>query len=438
MGYPHPPHPRETVLLSQYFGDPEARSLAGWRQRGGYRALEQALAMEPTAVTTIVKDSGLRGRGGAGFPTGTKWSFMKPGDGKAHYLCCNADESEPGTFKDREIMRWTPHALVEGCAIAAYAIGAETVYIYIRGEFTEPLQRMTEAVREAYAAGLLGPGAMGGKARIDVRIHKGAGAYICGEETALMNSIEGRRGNPRIKPPFPATAGLFGMPTTINNVETLAAVPHIITQGAAWYKAMCLSSPKSPGTKLFSVCGNVRRPGNYEVVLGFPFEEFLYDLCGGPPAGRKFKAIIPGGASVPIQTMDEVRATKMDYEGFVAGGSMLGSGGVICIDDAQCMVKQIGRLARFFAHESCAQCTQCREGTSWTTKIVERIEAGQGTPDDLDTLLEIADNMTGKTICVLSDSCAVPVVSGIQKFRDEFDAHIQGHRCPFRVAAAAA
>jgi NADH-quinone oxidoreductase subunit F len=437
MGFPHPFHPRETPVLSQHFGDPEARSLAGWRQRGGYRALEQALGMEPAAVTAIVKDSGLRGRGGAGFPTGVKWSFMKLGDGKPHYLCCNADESEPGTFKDREIMRWTPHALVEGCAIAAYAIGAETVYIYIRGEFTEPLQRMTEAVREAYAAGLIGAGAMGGKARIDIHIHKGAGAYICGEETALMNSIEGRRGNPRIKPPFPATAGVFGQPTTINNVETLAAVPPIITQGAAWYKSMCLSNPKSPGTKLFSVCGNVRRPGNYEVVLGFPFGDFLYDVCGGPPAGRSCKAIIPGGASVPIQTVDEARATLMDYEGFVAGGSMLGSGGVICIDDAQCMVKQIGRLARFFAHESCAQCTQCREGTAWTTKIVERIEVGQGTMEDLDTLLEIADDMTGKTICVLSDSCAVPVVSGIQKFRNEFEAHIKEHRCPFPLAAAA-
>jgi NADH-quinone oxidoreductase subunit F len=437
MGFPHTPHPRETPVLSRHFGDVDARSLAGWRRRGGYQALEQALGMEPAAVTGIVKDSGLRGRGGAGFPTGMKWSFMKLNDGKAHYLCCNADESEPGTFKDREIMRWTPHALVEGCAIAAYAIGAETTYIYVRGEFTEPLARVSEAVREAYAEGILGRNAMGTGARIDVHVHKGAGAYICGEETALMNSLEGRRGNPRIKPPFPAAAGLFGMPTTINNVETLSAVPHILTQGAAWYKAMSLSNPKSAGTKLFSVCGNVRYPGNYEVVLGFPFKDFLYDVCGGPPPGRSFKAIIPGGASVPIQTVDEACATLMDYEGFVAGGSMLGSGGVICLDDAQCMVKQIARLARFFAHESCAQCPQCREGTAWTTRIMERIEAGQGTMADLDTLLEIADNMTGKTICVLSDSCAVPVVAGIRKFRGEFEAHITQRRCPYRLAAAA-
>ena len=437
MGYPHKSHPRETPILSKHFGDPDARTLAGWKQRGGYAALQQALGMAPADIVTVVKDSGLRGRGGAGFPTGTKWSFMKPGDGKAHYLCCNADESEPGTFKDREIMRWTPHALIEGCALGAYAIGAETAYIYIRGEFTEPLQVMEEAVREAYREGVLGRDAMGSGKRVDVHVHKGAGAYICGEETALMNSLEGRRGNPRIKPPFPAVAGLFGQPTTINNVETLAAVPHIINNGAQWYKDMCLSNPKSTGSKLFSVCGNIRKPGNYEIVMGFPFKEFLYDLCGGPLPGRRFKAVIPGGSSVPIQTIEEAEATLMDYEGFVAGGSMLGSGGVIVFDDAQCMVKQIARLARFYAHESCAQCTQCREGTAWTTRILERIEAGDGTMEDLDTLLDIADQMTGKTICVLSDSCATPVVSGIKKWKHEFEAHIKQKRCPMRTAVAA-
>jgi len=438
MGYPHAPHPRETLVLSKYFGDREAIGLDGWRKRGGYVALEKALGMTPAEIVGVVKDSGLRGRGGAGFPTGMKWSFMKPGDGKPHYLCCNADESEPGTFKDREIMRWTPHALVEGCAIGAYAIGAETAYIYIRGEFTEPLARMEAAVREARAAGIIGPNAMGTGKRVDVWVHKGAGAYICGEETALMNSLEGRRGNPRIKPPFPAVAGVFGQPTTINNVETLAAVPHILTNGAEWYKKFSRpDNPKSTGTKLWSVCGNVMRPGNYEVVMGFPFKDFLYDLCGGPPPGRKFKAVIPGGSSVPIMTMEEAEAAVMDYEGMVTKGSMLGSAGCIVFDDAQCMVKQIARLARFYAHESCAQCTQCREGTAWTTKIMERIEAGQGTMSDLDTLLEIGDNMTGKTICVLSDSCAVPVVSGIQKWRHEFEAHITGKRCPFRNAAAA-
>ncbi len=428
MGYPHRSHPRETAILTKHFGETEARSLDGWKKRGGYRALELALQMEPAGVVDIVKASGLRGRGGAGFPTGLKWSFMKPGDGKPHYLLCNADESEPGTFKDREIMRWTPHALIEGCAIGSHAIGAETCYVYIRGEFQEPIERMESALKEAYAAGILGRNAMGSGRTVNIYVHKGAGAYICGEETALMESLEGKRGNPRIKPPFPAVSGAFGQPTTINNVETLAAVPHILINGAEWYKAMCLSNPKSTGTKLFSVCGNIARPGNYEVVLGFPFKDFLYDLCGGPPTGRKFKAVIPGGASVPIQTMEEAEATLMDYEGFVAQGTMLGSGGVIVFDDTQNMPRQIARLTRFFAHESCGQCTQCREGTAWTTRILDRIVAGQGSFEDFDTLLAMAENMTGKTICVLSDSCAAPVVSGLQKFRHEFEALISGKR----------
>ncbi|MHB0950003.1 MAG: complex I 51 kDa subunit family protein, partial [Gemmatimonadaceae bacterium] len=280
MGYPHQPHAKETVVLSKYFGDAGARSLEGWKQRGGYQALQAALGMEPAQIVDIVKNSGLRGRGGAGFPTGMKWSFMKPGDGKPHYLCCNADESEPGTFKDREIMRWTPHALVEGVAIGAYAIGAETAYIYIRGEFTEPIRHMEAALTEARAAGVIGPNAMGSGKTINIWVHRGAGAYICGEETALMNSIEGRRGNPRIKPPFPAVAGLFAQPTTINNVETLAAVPHILTNGADWYKGLGRAdNPKSTGTKLWSVCGNIRYPGNYEMVMGFPFGEFLHEVC---------------------------------------------------------------------------------------------------------------------------------------------------------------
>jgi len=437
MGFPHPSHPRETPLLTRHFGEEEARTLAGWKKRGGYQALEKALGLPQIDIVNIVKESGLRGRGGAGFPTGMKWSFMKPGDGKPHYLCCNADESEPGTFKDREVMRWTPHAVVEGCAIAAYAIGAETTYIYIRGEFTEPLLRMERAVREAYDAGILGASAMGSGKRVDMYVHKGAGAYICGEETALMNSLEGRRGNPRIKPPFPAVSGVFGQPTTINNVETLAAVPEILMKGAQWYKGMSLSNPKSTGTKLYSVCGNIRNPGTYEVVMGFPFKDFLHEVCGGALQGRKLKAIIPGGASVPIQTMEEADATLMDYEGFVAQGSMLGSGGVIVIDDAQSMVRVIARLARFFAHESCAQCTQCREGTAWTTKILERIRDGQGTMEDLDTLIGISENMTGTTICVLSDSCATPVISGINKFRPEFESLIHGKRFHSVLSAVA-
>jgi NADH-quinone oxidoreductase subunit F len=442
MGYPHPSHPRETPILSKHFGDAGARTLDGWRARGGYEALEKALFTDPQELQAIVKESGLRGRGGAGFPTGLKWSFMKP-DGKTHYLCCNADESEPGTFKDREIMRWTPHGLVEGVALGAHTIYAETAYIYIRGEFTEPYARVVKAVEEAYAAGILGANAMGSGRRVDVHVHRGAGAYICGEETALMNSLEGRRGNPRIKPPFPAVAGLFGKPTTINNVETLTTVPYIIKHGAEWYKQFGRAdNPKSIGTKLFSVCGNITRPGNYEVALGFPFKDFLYDLCGGPLPGREIKAVIPGGSSVPILTREEAEGAIMDYEGFVASGTMLGSGGVIVFDDRQDMVKQIARLARFYAHESCAQCSQCREGTAWTTRILERIRDGEGSVEDFDTLLSIADNMSGKTICVLSDSCATPVVSGLKKFRHEFEAKIVASRgvvsVPGAVRASAA
>jgi NADH-quinone oxidoreductase subunit F len=437
MGYPHQPHAKETVVLSQYFGDPEARTYQGWVKRGGYAALRTALAMKPAEIVEIVKESGLRGRGGAGFPTGLKWSFMPKEKSKPHYLCCNADESEPGTFKDREIMRWTPHGLIEACAIAQYAIQAEVTYIYIRGEFTEPLAIMQRALDEAYREGVLGANAMGTGKRLDMYLHRGAGAYICGEETALMNSIEGRRGNPRIRPPFPAAVGVFGMPTTINNVETLAAVPHILNRGAAWYKSLCLSNPKSTGTKLFSVCGHVRRPGNYEVTMGFPLKDLLYDLCGGMRDGRTLKACIPGGSSVPILNREETESCLLDYEGCATQGTMLGSGGVIVFDDSADMVYQIMRLARFYAHESCAQCTQCREGTAWVTKILQRILAGEGHQKDLDLLLDLSEQMTGKTICVLSDSCAAPVVSGIRKFRQEFEAYLTGARRPAGAGVAA-
>jgi NADH-quinone oxidoreductase subunit F len=434
MGFPHPIHPKETPVLSQHFGEAEARSFDGWVNRGGYQALRKALGMTREAIVEEMKASGLRGRGGAGFPTGLKWSFMPKEVTRPHYLLCNADESEPGTFKDREILRWTPHALIEGCAIASYAIGAERCYIYIRGEFTEPLAVMSAAVEEAYAKGALGSNVFGSGKRIDMVIHRGAGAYICGEETAMMNSLEGKRGNPRIKPPFPAVAGLFGMPTTINNVETLAAVPHILVRGAQWYKGLCLSNPKSTGTKLISICGHIQRPGNYEVVMGTPVREILYDMAGGPPPGRTFKAVIPGGSSVPIMTAQEAEEALFDYEGIVAKGSMLGSAGMIVMDDTTDMVYQIWRLAKFYAHESCAQCTQCREGTAWTTRILERILSGKGKQEDFQLLLDLSENMTGKTICVLSDSCAAPVVSGIQKFRSEFEAYIAGAREPAMAA----
>ncbi len=435
MGYPFPSHPKETPLLSRYFGDPEARSYDGWVKRGGYEALRKALGMSPEAVIEEVKTSGLRGRGGAGFPTGLKWSLMPKADGRPHYLVCNADESEPGTFKDREIMRWTPHALLEGCAIAAYAIGAERCYIYIRGEFTEPLRIMAAAIEEAVARGALGDDVFGSGRRIEMIVHRGAGAYICGEETAMLNSLEGKRGNPRIKPPYPAQVGAWGMPTTINNVETLAAVPHIILRGGAWYRSLALASPKSTGTKLISICGHVQRPGNYEITLGFPMKELIFELAGGMRPGRTLKAVIPGGSSVPIMSAEEVEDCPTDYESIAAKGSMLGSGGMIVMDDSADMVYQIWRLARFYAHESCAQCTQCREGTAWTVRVLERILRGQGKPGDLDLLLDLAENMTGKTICVLSDSCAAPVVSGIQKFRGEFEAYLARARRPALAGA---
>ena len=421
MAYPYT-HPSEVRMISEHFGDPEARTLAGWEARGGYRALKKALEMSRADLISEVKSSGLRGRGGAGFPTGVKWSFMPQNSGKQHYLLCNADESEPGTFKDRELMRWTPHQLIEGCLIGAYAIQATHAYIYIRGEFFEAAQIMARAIEEAYAAGYAGEDACGSGSTLDITLHLGAGAYICGEETGLMNSLEGRRGEPRLKPPFPAVSGAFAKPSTINNVETLCAVPHIVNNGGEWYRQW--GTEKSPGTKLFCVSGHVQRPGNYEVPLGFNFREFIYEVCGGPPLGRTLKAVIPGGSSVPIMTADEINV-GMDYEALAAAGTMLGAGSVIVMDDTTDIVKQVRRMVDFYAHESCGQCTPCREGTAWAAKTLRRIENGWGTEADLDTLLDISDNMAGKTICVLSDAAAAPIVSSVQKFREEYVALIR-------------
>jgi len=431
MAYPYR-HERETRILSEAFGDPKARTLAGWKERGGYKALEKALGMSRDEVIEVVKQSGLRGRGGAGFPTGVKWSFMPKDDGKPHYLLINADESEPGAFKDRELIRWTPHQVLEGALIGAYAIRAQHVYIYIRGEFFEPAQILSRAIEEAYAAGLIGKNILGSGVDIDVTLHCGAGAYICGEETALMNSLEGRRGQPRIKPPFPAAVGAFGMPTTINNVETVSSVPHIIRNGAEWYRSF--GTEKSPGTKLFNVSGHVVRRGNFELPLGFNLKELIYDVCGGIRDGRSLKAVIPGGSSVPILSADEIDI-PMDYEGVAKAGSMLGTASVIVMDDATCIVKQVRRIVEFYAHESCGQCTPCREGTAWLVKILRRIERGEGREEDLDLLLDIGQNMTGTTICVLSDSAAAPVASSIKKFRDEYLAHIRDGVCPAAAVA---
>jgi NADH-quinone oxidoreductase subunit F len=416
MAYPYK-HPSEVRVLSEYFGDPEARTLQGWVQRGGYEGLRKALGMSRAEVVNEVKASGLRGRGGAGFPTGVKWSFMPQASDRPHYLLCNADESEPGTFKDRELIRWTPHALIEGCLLGAYAINAKHAYVYIRGEFFEPAQILARAIEEAYAAGYAGADAMGSGQRLDITLHLGAGAYICGEETGLMNSLEGRRGEPRLKPPFPAVSGAFGQPSTINNVETLIAAVHIVRNGAAWFRQW--GTEKSTGTKLFCVSGHVARPGNYEVPMGFNFREFIFDVCGGVPDGRRLKAVIPGGSSVPILTADEVDI-GMDYEAMAAAGTMLGCGSVIVMDDTTDIVKQVRRMVDFYAHESCGQCTPCREGTAWAAKILRRIENGRGVPADLQTLLDISDNMAGKTICVLSDAAAAPIVSSLEKFRDDY------------------
>jgi NADH-quinone oxidoreductase subunit F len=422
MGYPYS-HEKETVVLSRGFGDPATRTLARWKEMGGYTALEKALNLPYEEVIEEVKSSGLRGRGGAGFPTGVKWSFMPQEKKGPHYLCCNADESEPGTFKDRELMRWTPHQVIEGCLIAAHAIRAEHVYIYCRGEFFEATQVLARAVEEAYEAGLIGKNILGTGVDIELTVVAGAGAYICGEETALMNSLEGRRGLPRVKPPFPAAIGAFGQPTTINNVETLCAVPHIINRGGAWYREQ--GTEKSPGTKLFCVSGHVRRPGNYELPLGFPMMELINDVCGGLRPGRTLKAVIPGGSSVPIMNAEECASCTLDYEGVIECGSMLGCASVIVMDDSTNIVKQVRRMVDFYAHESCGQCTPCREGTQWLSRILVRIENGKGTEEDLDTLLELGDQMTGTTICVLSDSAAAPVASSIEKFRDDYLALIR-------------
>ena len=413
MAYPYR-HPSEVRLLSEHFGDPEARSLASWQARGGYKGLKRALELGREKVIDEVKASGLRGRGGAGFPTGVKWGFMPKNSGKPHYLCCNADESEPGTFKDRELIRWTPHQLIEGCLIGAYAIGAQHAYIYLRGEFFEATQVLAKAVEEAYAAGLAGEDVLGSGERLDVTLHVGAGAYICGEETGLMNSLEGRRGQPRVKPPFPAAVGAFGMPTTINNVETLCAVPHIVLNGGAWYRQW--GTEKSPGTKLFCVSGHVKRPGNYELPLGFPLMDLINDVCGGMREGRTLKAVIPGGSSVPLMNVDDCQTCALDYEGVAACGSMLGCASVIIMDDSTDIVRQVRRMVQFYAHESCGQCTPCRVGTEKMLAMLERDDW------DVTALRQLSQVMMDASICGLGQAAPNPVLGVLEHFPDRLAA----------------
>lgn len=408
--------------------DPNCWTLDAYVKRGGYEALKRILqqGISQDDVIAEVKGSSLRGRGGAGFPTGLKWSFMPrnfPGD---KYLVCNTDEGEPGTFKDRDILRFNPHSLIEGMIIAGYAMGVKRAYNYIHGEIFEDYVLFERALDQARAAGFLGENILGTSFTFDLFAHHGYGAYICGEETALLESLEGKKGQPRFKPPFPASFGLYGKPTTINNTETFAAVPWIIRNGGAAYLAC--GKPNNGGTKIFSVSGDVQRPGNYEIPMGTPFSKLL-ELAGGVREGRKLKAVIPGGSSMPVLPADIMMATNMDYDSISKAGSMLGSGAVIVMDDSRCMVKSLLRLSYFYMHESCGQCTPCREGTGWLWRMMDRIEHGQGKPSDLDLLNTISDNIQGRTICALGDAAAMPVRAMIKHFRHEFEYHIEHKTC---------
>jgi NADH-quinone oxidoreductase subunit F len=414
-------------VLTKNMHVPRLQTIEVYEGVGGYQALRKALTeCKPADVTDMVKRSGLRGRGGAGFPTGMKWGFVPKNSGLPIYLCVNADESEPGTFKDRLIIEKDPHQLIEGAIISAYALDCHQAFIFIRGEFFHGAGILNKAVEEAYAKGYLGRNILGTGYDLDLLVHRGAGAYICGEETALLESIEGRRGHPRLKPPFPAVVGLYGCPTVINNVETLANVPHIVKNGPEWYAGIGVE--RNTGTRLFGVSGHVRKRGVYEFPMGIPLRELVYDHCGGTRDGRALKAVVPGGSSVPVLTADQVDVS-LDFDSVAKAGSMLGSAGVIVMDDSTCMVRAVTRITRFYAEESCGQCTQCREGTEWMYQILKRIEDGKGRQGELEILLDICKNMLARTICPLSDAAAMPVESYIRKFYDEFDAHIRQQRC---------
>jgi NADH-quinone oxidoreductase subunit F len=408
----------ETRLLFRHIDESGLASIDTYRRHGGYTALPRALReFEPEELVGVFEDSGLRGRGGAGFSMGKKGSFLPRGE-MEKYVCCNADESEPGAFKDRELMTKNPHQLIEGCALAALAVGAAHVFIFIRGEYWEVADILDRAVAEAYDAGFLGPSVAASGRRVDLVVHRGAGAYICGEETALLDALEGKRGNPRLKPPFPAIQGLYGGPTLINNVETLANLPHIVNHGADWYKRF--GSEQSPGTKVVSVSGCVQRPGNYEIELGIPSREIIFDLAGGPAPGRRVKAWFPGGSSAPVLTEAELDL-PYTFESLQEAGSMLGSGSIIVADDTVSIPELALRTARFYHHESCGKCTPCREGTNWTVKMLERVARGEATPMDLDIIASVQENIIGNCLCVLGDSMAMPVGSMVRKFRTEFE-----------------
>ncbi len=417
------------TLFIQHFNETSRPIDYYLKNMGGYSASKKALAMPQDDIIAEVKKSNLRGRGGAGFPTGMKWGFIPKQSAKPKYVVCNADESEPGTFKDRDIMRYTPHLLIDGMVIAAHAIGANAGYIYIRGEYTREAKLLNAAIDEAYKNGFLGKNIQGSGFNFDLTVHRGAGAYICGEETGLLNSLEGKRGEPRVKPPFPAQAGAFGGPTIVNNVETLAAIPYIVNRGGDWFSKLG-KIEKSGGTRLFCVSGHVKKPGVYELPAGgVTLRELIYNYCHGILGDKKLKAVIPGGSSAPVLTADEIDVI-VDIEPMMKIGTMLGSAGIMVVSEDYCVVKLITRITKFYAHESCGQCTPCREGCKWMEDILHRIEHGHGREQDLAMLLQIADNINGKTLCALGDAAAGPVTSFVKKFRADFEAHIRGGKCP--------
>jgi NADH-quinone oxidoreductase subunit F len=415
-------------ILTAWWGEPDTVWISRYLQTGGYKGLRKALTMTPQEVIEEVKASGLRGRGGAGFPTGVKWSFVPQDTGKPTYLVANFDESEPGTYKDRELVERDPHQFLEGVIIASYAVQCHTAFIYTRGEFLFPGQVLERAIAEAYDAGYLGKDILGSGYQLDAVLHRGAGAYICGEETALLSSLEGHRGQPRLRPPFPAVEGLYASPTAINNVETLCNVPHILVNGAKWFAG--IGTEKSPGTKVFSVSGNVNDPGNFETPMGTPAREVIEELAGGVLDGKRLKAWTPGGSSTPFLTDDHLDV-GLDFESIAEAGSLLGTGALIVTDERDCMVRVCQRLLQFYAHESCGKCTPCREGTWWVTRMLARIEEGFGRPEDLQLLGEIGDNILFKAFCALADGAVSPITSTLEYFRDEYEEHVRLGRCPF-------
>jgi NADH-quinone oxidoreductase subunit F len=417
-----------TKVITANWGDPDVVPIDGYRARGGYQGLRAALGMTSAEVIDTVKASGLRGRGGAGFPTGVKWSFVPQDTGKPTYVVSNFDESEPGTYNNRELVEREPHQFLEGLAIASYAVGSHEAYVYCRGEFLYPGQVLDRAIREAYAADVFGDSVLGSGWELNVVLHRGAGAYICGEETALLSSLEGFRGQPRLRPPFPAVEGLFACPTLINNVETLCNVPHILRNGPEWFSK--IGPERSPGTKVFSVSGKVERPGNYEVPMGTPLRTLLEEHAGGILGGRRLKAWTPGGSSTPMLT-DEHVDVGLDFESVAAAGSLLGTGAVIVLDETDCIVEATRRLLAFYAHESCGKCTPCREGTWWVERVLDRIETGYGRPEDLPLLDDLGRNILFRAFCALADGAVSPLQSSLRFFRDEYERHVAERCCPF-------